>query len=102
MILKLWYHKNYDIINDIYDIAYDIIYKNALQERSAPPDGLLQRRLNKERTEKEQAIKEKEIMQKKMDEMQAQLDLSHSKVGEVVSVESPITPSACKVRLKLV
>ena len=47
-------------------------------------------------------MKEKEIMQKKMDEMQAQLELAHSKVGEVVSVESPITPSAGKVRLKLV
>ena len=56
----------------------------------------------KERTEKEKAIKEKEIMQKKMDEMQAQLELAHSKVGEVVSVESPITPSAGKVRLKLI
>jgi hypothetical protein len=37
-------------------------------------------------------------MQKKMDEMQAQLDLAHSKVGDVVSVDSPITPSAGKVR----
>ena len=71
-------------------------------ERAPPPDGLLQRRLEKERTEKEKAIKEKEIMQKKMDEMQAQLELAHSKVGDVVSVESPITPSAGKVRLKLV
>ena len=71
-------------------------------ERAPPPDGLLQRRLEKERTEKEKAIKEKEIMQKKMDEMQAQLELAHSKVGEVVSVESPITPSAGKVRLKLI
>ena len=71
-------------------------------ERAPPPDGLLQRRLEKERTEKEKAIKEKEIMQKKMDEMQAQLELAHSKVGEVLSVESPITPSADKVRLKLV
>ena len=71
-------------------------------ERSGPPDGLLERRLVKERTEKKKAIKEKELMQKKMDEMQAQLDLAHSKVGDVVSVESPITPSAGKVRLKLV
>ena len=71
-------------------------------ERAPPPDGLLQRRLEKERTEKETAIKEKEIMQKKMDEMQAQLELAHAKVGEVVSVESPITPSAGKVRLKLI
>ena len=66
------------------------------------PPALLQRRLEKERTEKETAIKEKEIMQKKMDDMQAQLELAHAKVGEVVSVESPITPSAGKVRLKLI
>ncbi len=71
-------------------------------ERARLPPALLERRLEKERTEKEKAIKEKEIMQKKMDEMQAQLELAHSKVGEVVSVESPIPPSAGKVRLKLV
>ena len=69
---------------------------------AGPPPALLERRLAKEKTEKEKVIKEKEIMQKKMDEMQAQLELAHSKVGDVVSVESPITPSACKVRLKLV
>ena len=69
---------------------------------AGPPDGLLERRLAKEKTEKEKAIKEKEIMQQKMDEMQAQLELAHSKVGDVVSVESPITPSAGKVRLKLI
>jgi len=62
------------------------------------PDGLLQRRLEKASKEKEAAIKEKEIMQKKMDEMKAQLDLAHSKVGDAVSVDSPITPSAGKVR----
>ena len=69
---------------------------------AGPPPELLERRLAKEKTEKEKAIKEKEIMQKKMDEMQAQLELAHSKVGDVVKVESPITPSAGKVRLKLV
>jgi hypothetical protein len=69
---------------------------------AGPPDGLLERRLTKATTEKEKAIKEKEIMQKKMDEMQAQLELANAKVGEVVSVESPITPSAGKVRLKLI
>jgi hypothetical protein len=69
---------------------------------AGPPDGLLERRLTKATTEKEKAIKEKEIMQKRMDEMQAQLELAHAKVGEVVSVESPITPSAGKVRLKLI
>jgi len=69
---------------------------------AGPPDGLLERRLAKEKTEKEKAIKEKEIMQKRMDEMQAQLELAQAKVGDVVSVESPITPSAGKVRLKLI
>ena len=69
---------------------------------AGPPDGLLERRLAKATTEKEKAIKEKEIMQKKMDDMQAQLELAHAKVGEVLSVESPITPSAGKVRLKLI
>ena len=67
-------------------------------ERHTLPDGLLQRRLEQARSEKEAAIKEKEIMQKKMDEMKAQLDLAHSKVGDAVSVDSPITPSASKVR----
>ena len=70
-------------------------------ERPALPEALLLRRLDREKKEKEQAIKEKEIMQKKMDEMQAQLDLAHAKVGDVVSVDSTITPSAGKVRLKL-
>jgi len=69
---------------------------------AGPPDGLLERRLTKATTEKEKAIKEKEIMQKRMDEMQAQLELAQAKVGDVVSVESPITPSAGKVRLKLI
>jgi hypothetical protein len=66
------------------------------------PPALMELRLAKATTEKEKAIKEKEIMQKKMDEMQAQLELANAKVGEVVSVESPITPSAGKVRLKLI
>ena len=67
-------------------------------ESTVLPEALLQRRLEKARGEKEAAIMEKEIMQKKMDEMKAQLDLAHSKVGDVVSVDSPITPSAGKVR----
>jgi hypothetical protein len=53
-------------------------------ERPSLPEPLLQRRLDKEKLEKEKAIKEKEILQEKMDEMQAQLDLAHSKVGDVV------------------
>jgi hypothetical protein len=70
-------------------------------QRASLPEPLLERRLNKERLEKEKAIKEKEIMQNRMDEMQAQLDLAHSKVGDVVSVDSPITPSSSKVLLNL-
>ncbi len=50
------------------------------------PEPLLQRRLEKASKEKEAAIKQNEIMQKKMDEMKAQLDLAHSKVGDVVSL----------------
>ena len=71
------------------------------RERPSLPEPLLHHRLDKARLEKEKAIKEIETMQKRMDEMQAQLDLAHSKVGDVVSVASPITPSASKVRLKL-
>ncbi len=66
------------------------------------PPALMELRLAKATTEKEKAIKEKELMQKRMDEMQAQLELAQAKVGDVVSVESPITPSAGKVRLKLI
>ncbi len=78
--------------------------KNRLQgarKRPSLPELLLHRRLYQERLEKEKAIEEMETMQKRMDEMQAQLDLAHSKVGDVVSVASPITTSASKVRLKL-
>ncbi len=70
-------------------------------ERPSLPEPLLHRTLDKERLEKEKSIKEMETMQKRMDEMQAQLDLAHSKVGDVVSVASPITLFASKVRLKL-
>jgi hypothetical protein len=43
-------------------------------------------------------------MQKRLDEItevRAQLDLANSKVGDVVPVESHISPSTSKVRLKL-
>ncbi len=71
------------------------------RERPSLPEPLFHRRLDKERLEKEKAIKEMETTQKRMDEMHAQLDLAHSKVGDVVSVANPITLSARKVRLKL-
>ena len=70
---------------------------------SAPPalpDGLLQRRLDKEKqdkavvtADKEKLIKEKELLQKQMDEMKAQLALAKANVGDVVS----LAPSARKV-----
>ena len=47
-----------------------------------PPAGLLQRRLDKEKQEKEQAIKDKELLKKKLDDMAAQLELANAKVGE--------------------
>ena len=66
---------------------------------SAPPalpDGLLQRRLDKEKqdkavvtADKEKLIKEKELLQKEMDEMKAQLALAKANVGDVVSVTTP-------------
>ena len=66
---------------------------------SAPPalpDGLLQRRLDKEKqdkavvtADKEKLIKEKELLQKQMDEMKAQLALAKANVGDVVSVTTP-------------
>ncbi len=71
------------------------------RERPSLPEPLLQRRLDKERLKEGKAIKEKETMQKRMDEMQAQLDMAYSKIGDVVSVASPISPFASKVRLRL-
>ena len=73
------------------------------------PDGLVQRRLEKslldkekEKAEKEKAIKEKELLQKKLNDMQAELDIAKAKVGDVVQVENPITPSSDKVGLNLI
>ena len=71
----------------------------AAAPRSALPDGLLQRRLEKETREKEKALQEKEAMQKKMDEMRAELELSKAKVGDVVQVPDTAAAPARKVRL---
>ena len=65
------------------------------------PDGLLQRRFEKEKTEKEQAIEEKELMQKQLDDMRAkwQSELANNaKDGDVVELS---TPCSSKVRSKL-
>ena len=72
-------------------------------EGSRPPlpDGLLQRRYEKEKNEKEQAIKEKDLMQKQLDDMRAkwQSELANNvKVGDVVELS---TPGSSKVRSKL-
>ena len=57
------------------------------------PDGLLQRRLAKEKAdkekanaEKEQALQEKELLQKKLKDMAAELQLAKTNVGDVVQV----------------
>ena len=65
----------------------------------APPElpaGLWQRRVDKEKQEKEKALNEKEkvvkekaLLQKRLDEMAAQLELAKTDVGDVV----PLTPT---------
>ena len=61
--------------------------------RTSLPDGLLQRRLDKEKAdkekanaEKEQALQEKELLQKKLKDMAAELQLAKTNVGDVVQV----------------
>jgi hypothetical protein len=54
------------------------------------PPALMELRLAKATTEKEKAIKEKEIMQKKMDDMQAQLELAHAKVVRSCQLKVPL------------
>jgi hypothetical protein len=60
------------------------------------PDGLLQRRLDKEKLEKKQAILEKELMQKQIEDMRAELELAKATVGNVVQVD--VNPSATPAR----
>ena len=76
--------------------------EQASRSEAAPPDGLLKRRLAKEKAEKEKAtaekekaIKEMELVQKQLEDAKAELELAKTKVGGVVDV--PITPSANKV-----
>jgi hypothetical protein len=90
----------------------------ASRSAAAPPDGLLQRRLDKTtadkekanaekekanaekekaNAEKEKAIQEKEMLQKQLEEAKAELELAKTNVGGVVNV--PITPSSNKVRI---
>ena len=57
------------------------------------PSAVLQRKLEKEKKEKEHAINEKALLQKKLDDMAAQLELAKTNVGDVVSV----TPTSNKV-----
>lgn len=64
------------------------------------PDGLLQRRLENQIAEKEKAIKENELLQKRLNEMQAELELAKANVGDVVCVKNPTTPASNKVCFK--
>ena len=66
----------------------------------AIPSAVLHRRLDKARSAAESAIKEKEATQKKMDEMQAELELAKSNVGDAVQVaHNPVATPARKVCL---
>jgi hypothetical protein len=76
--------------------------QQASRSEAALPDGLLQRRFDKEKAEKEKAnaekakaIKDMELVQKQLEEAKAELELAKTKVGGVV--DGPITPSANKV-----
>jgi hypothetical protein len=65
--------------------------------RALPP-AVMQRRLDKIKEVAESAIKEKEVMQKKMDEMQAELELTKSNLGDTVQVaHNPVSTPARKV-----
>jgi chromosome segregation ATPase len=67
--------------------------------RALPP-ALLQRRLDKAKSDAESAIKEKEAMHKQMDEMRAELELAKSNVGDYVQVaHDPVSTPARKVCL---
>ena len=64
------------------------------------PAGLLQRRLDAAKSDAEKAIKEKEAMQKKLDDMQAELELAKTNIGDVVPVaQNPVVTPARKVCL---
>ena len=65
------------------------------------PDGLLQRRIEKEKTEKKPAIKEKKLLQKQLDDMRAERQLEQANNAKVRDVVDPSTPSSSKVRSKL-
>jgi hypothetical protein len=63
--------------------------ESAGEVRPHLPDGLLQRRIEKARNEKEQVIEEKELLQKQLDDMRAERQLeqaNNAKVGDVVDV----------------
>ena len=75
--------------------------ESAGEGRPHLPDGLLQRRIEKEKNEKEQVIKEKELLQKQLDDMRAERQLEQANNAKVGDVVDPSTPSSSKVRSKL-
>jgi hypothetical protein len=64
------------------------------------PAALLQRRYDKEKTEKENAIKEKEFLQKQLDDMKAQLELAKANPGDVVQITRSNIPVPRKICFK--
>ena len=66
--------------------------ESAAPEEPAPPAGLLQRRLEKQKKETELAINQKELLQKQLDAMSAELALAKANVGDVVPIATPPAP----------
>ncbi len=63
--------------------------ESAGEGRHSLPDGLLQRRYEKEKNGKEQAIKEKELLQKQMDDMRAKWQLEQANNAKLKPVLLP-------------
>ena len=87
---------------EVEDVAAAVETGESSGESSQLPPALLQRRLDKakaeadkEKSDADKAIKQKEAMQKQMDDLQAELVLAKSNVGDVVQVaeNSAATPA---------
>ena len=64
--------------------------ESAGEGRHSLPDGLLQRRYEKEKIGKEQAIKEKELLQKQMDDMRAKWQLEQANNAKLETSWTPV------------
>jgi hypothetical protein len=64
--------------------------ESAGEGRPHLPDGLLQRKIEKEKTEKEQVIKEKELLQKQLDDMRAERQLEQANNAKLETLWTPV------------